>query len=230
MSLKDELAAYAAKTHADAWQRRKGTRVPDRDSVTFGTDAVEIQGTVLYADLADSTRLVTDHEDWFAAEVYKNYLYVAAKVIRARGGVITAYDGDRVMAVFIGDGKSTAAVKAGMQIQWAVGNIMQPALRAQYPTRTYAIKQKVGVDTSTLLVAKTGIRASDDLVWVGTAANNAAKMAALNLSQRTLITPAVYTELSPAAQKTNGNVMWSNLGSGALGIDIYGTTYTWAFD
>lgn len=72
--------------------------------------------------------------------------------------------------------------------------------------------------------------ASDDLVWVGTAANNAAKMAALNLSQRTLITPAVYNDLSPATQETNGKVMWTNPGSGALGIDVYGTTNTWAFD
>src|SRR4051812_36873707 len=74
----------------------KARRSRRRTISKLSNDAVEIDGTVLYADLAESTPLVKGYKDWFAAEVYKNYLYCAARIIRLRGGVITAYDGDRV--------------------------------------------------------------------------------------------------------------------------------------
>lgn len=78
------------------WARRKGTVVPDTTTIQHSNDAVEIDGTVLYADLADSTGLVLGYRDWFAAEVYKTYLLTACELIRNNGGTITAFDGDRV--------------------------------------------------------------------------------------------------------------------------------------
>ena len=91
------------------WKRRKGQKVPEAEDVQLGNDAVEIEGTVLYADLKDSTGLVLGYKDWFAAEVYKCYLRVACEIIRNNGGTISAFDGDRVMAVFIGDSKNSNA-------------------------------------------------------------------------------------------------------------------------
>ena len=68
-------------------------------NIQLGNDAVKLEGTVLYADLDDSTKLVDTMSPEFAAEVYKSYLVCAARIIRDQGGVITAYDGDRIMAV-----------------------------------------------------------------------------------------------------------------------------------
>jgi hypothetical protein len=48
---------------------------------------------VLYADLADSTKLVDEYQRPFAAEIYKTFLHCAGKIIRAEDGTITAYDG-----------------------------------------------------------------------------------------------------------------------------------------
>jgi class 3 adenylate cyclase len=76
--------------------------------VKLGNDAVKLSATVLYADLADSTKLVDGHTKQFSAEIYKTFLHCAAKIIRSEDGVITAYDGDRVMAVFIGDRRIAA--------------------------------------------------------------------------------------------------------------------------
>ena len=111
MALKEELDAYVKKTHADAWTKRAGQKVPETEDLKLGNDAVTIDGTVLSTDLAESTSLVSSYRDFFVAEVYKNYLYCAARIIRSQGGTITAYDGDRVMAVFIGDSKNTSATK-----------------------------------------------------------------------------------------------------------------------
>ena len=50
--------------------------------------------------------MVDRHEESFSAEIYKTYLYAAARIIRSQGGVVVAYDGDEVMAVFIGGSKN----------------------------------------------------------------------------------------------------------------------------
>jgi class 3 adenylate cyclase len=98
MALKEDLQADVKKIFADSWTTRNGTTVPDPSTVQLGNDAVNLDATILYADLDGSTNLVDTETATFAARIYKAYLKVAAKIIRAEGGVITAYDGDRIMA------------------------------------------------------------------------------------------------------------------------------------
>lgn len=227
MGLKEELQNYVTKTHKDEWAKREGQKVPEAEDLGLSNDAVLLEGTVLYADLADSTSMVKGYKDWFAAEVYKNYLYCAAKVIRATGGTITAYDGDRIMAVFIGGNKNTAAASCGLKINYAVTYIVQPAIKKQYPKSTFVLKQKVGIDTSPLFVARTGIRGSNDLVWVGNAANNAAKLADLDRACATYISATAYGPVH-GDTKYGGDPrrpMWTDLGVTGLGYRIYGSTW-----
>lgn len=230
MGLREELQNHVAETHGSAWKKREGQKVPSADDVQLANDAVLLDGTVLYADLAESTDLVQNFKDWFAAEVYKNYLYCAARLIRARGGEITAYDGDRIMAVFIGGQKNTAAAKCALQINWARKHILQAGITKQYPKTSFTLRQKVGIDTSKLFVARTGIRGSNDLVWVGNAANRAAKMAALDTGYPTYLSGASYDMLLDSskygvADKKN---MWTDLGTKDLGYRIYGSSWWWS--
>ncbi|MFC7495503.1 MULTISPECIES: hypothetical protein [unclassified Nocardioides] len=230
MTLKDELETYVQNVLDEQWQRRQGQKVPDPEDLPLKNVAVELDATVLYADLAGSTKMVKGYKDWFAAEVYKSYLYCAAKIIRARGGSITAYDGDRVMGVFIGDSKNTDAAKCGLQISWATKNIVTAKLNKKYPKTAFTVKQRVGIDTSKLFIARTGIRGSNDLVWVGNAANNAAKMAALDPKYPTYISADVYGMLNDSS-KYGGDPkrnMWTDLGSADLGYKIYGSTFWWS--
>lgn len=230
MPLKNELEVYVQKVLDEQWQRRSGQKVPDTDDVALKNEAVELDATVLYADLAGSTKMVKGYKDWFAAEIYKTYLYCATKIIRANGGVITAYDGDRVMGVFLGDTKNSSAAKSGLQINWACRAIISASVKAKYPDTDFSLRQRVGIDTSKLFVARTGIRGSNDLVWVGNAANNAAKMAALDPGYPTYITGDVYSMLLEWA-KFGGEEprrdMWTDLGASALGYRIYGSSWSW---
>jgi class 3 adenylate cyclase len=231
MALSDDLKLYVKDTHRGVWSTRDGQNVPDADDLKLSNDAVKIEGTVLYADLAESTALVKGYKKDFAAEIYKNYLYCAGKIIRLRGGTITAFDGDRIMAVFIGDGKNSAAARCALNINWAVINILRPATKEQYPKASYVLKQKVGIDTSDLFVARTGFRGSNDLVWVGNAANNAAKMAALSTSYPAYISADVYGSLNEESKYANDprRDMWTSLGTNDLGSHIYGSTFHWGF-
>ncbi|MDF0513457.1 hypothetical protein PX701_07480 [Agromyces sp. H3Y2-19a] len=230
-SFESELTDFADKTYRTGWTVRQGRKVPDVDDLTAGNDAVTFEGVVLYADLTESTALVRGYNNWFAADVYKTYLYCAGRIITNCGGSITAYDGDRVMGVFIGETKADDAAFAGLKINYAVHRILNPALVRQFgdSLNGFVLKQKVGIDISELFVAKTGVRASNDLVWVGNAANNAAKMAALNLGYSTYISQAVYDALSEPV-RYNGEPrqhMWSRAMTGAVPGTMYGSNWWW---
>ena len=98
MGLKDDLEKEVKKIFGDTWTSRKGTVVPTTDDIGLGNDGVELDAAVLYADLTDSTSLVSGYSQEFAAEIYKCYLRCAAKIIRAEGGSITSFDGDRIIS------------------------------------------------------------------------------------------------------------------------------------
>ena len=193
-----ELDAMVDDVLRVQWSRREGRKVPEVEQLALtGNVGVEIEATVLYADLAQSSALVEGYADWFAAEMIKIFLMCAAEVVRNNDGVITAYDGDRVMGIFTGDFKNSNAAKCGLQINYAITKIVNPKLAARYPKSLYAIRHGVGIDTSSLLAARTGVRAANDLAWVGTAANDAAKLSSLrHADNATYISSSVYQRLN----------------------------------
>jgi len=231
MSILSELRSQVAAILNTSWKTRDGQIVPEPESVRLGNDAVLIDGTVLYADLVQSTGLVDGFKNYFAAEIYKSFLVSACRLIRSEGGEVTAFDGDRVMAVFIGTNKNSSAAKAALKINWVVKNVVNPAIKSQYPDTAYAVSHVVGVDTSPLFVAKTGIRGSNDLVWVGRAANYAAKLCDIrDAPYATYITTDVFGRLSEEA-KLGGNpkrLMWEKATWTETGQTIYRSNWWWA--
>ncbi|MBL0059031.1 MAG: adenylate/guanylate cyclase domain-containing protein [Elusimicrobia bacterium] len=211
------------------WAIREGRKVPEASDIQLGNDAITLAGTVLYADMSDSTELVNGYKPWFAAEIYKSYLVGACRIIRANGGEITAFDGDRVMGVFVGDQKNTSAAKAALKINFIVRKI-NDAIKAKFPTTSFILRQKIGIDTSDLFVVRTGIRNSNDLVWVGRAANFAAKMCSINEAGfPTFITEQVFNKLADET-KFSGNprrAMWEKQIWQEFGIVIYRSNWWW---
>ncbi len=228
MGLGDDLNSEVRKVLQEMWSQREGQVVPESDSLGLYNDAVTLEGTVLYADLDDSTQLVDMEEPWFAAEIYKCYLACAARIIRAEGGEITSYDGDRIMAVFIGDAKNDSAARAALKINFAVQKTINPAIRDEYPDDSYSVKHVVGIDTSHLFVARTGIRGANDLVWVGRAANYAAKLSA-RAGPATQITAKVYRRLSQDVKiGSDGQNMWKSTMAPEIGNkQIYTSSWRW---
>ncbi len=230
MALKAELEGEVAKIFRQAWEERDGQLVPSPEDLRLGNDAVKLDATVLYADMSDSTKLVDQYPPGFAAEIYKSYLTCAAEIMKSEGGIITAYDGDRIMGVFIGDAKNTTAARTALKINGAVINIINPALARQYPKATYKLKHVVGVDTSSLLAARIGVRNDNDLVWVGRAANYAAKLCAINEENSIFISGEVFDRLNESSkyQSMTGTPMWTEWVWYAMdNMRIYNSKWTW---
>ena len=227
MSLGDDLNSEVRKILRERWTTREGEVVPDPEDLGLGNDAVLLDGTVLYADLNGSTNLVETMEPEFAAEVYKCFLTCAARIIRAEGGEITGYDGDRIMAVYLGNSKNSDAASTALKINYSVIHIIGPAIKDQYPHTSYTVRHVVGIDTSNLFVARVGVRGDNDLVWVGRAANFAAKLSD-GAGPPSQITGDVYNKLSKSSKYSNdGRNMWTQTTAPALGHKTIYTSDWW---
>lgn len=232
MAFVDDLKSEVTKIFRDRWTTREGRVVPEPEDLQLSNDAVEFEkATVLYADLSGSTAMVNAENWMFAAEVYKTFLYCAAKLVREEGGKITSYDGDRIMGVFVGNTPCTSAAKCALKINYAVEKIINPALKVQYPQSTFTVKQVVGIDTSSIRAARTGVRGGNDIVWIGRAANYAAKLTELNLAEKSWITKDVYEKLHESAKLggTPKRDMWKAYEwPQNNNYPIYGSTWWWA--
>jgi class 3 adenylate cyclase len=232
MGFAADIEAEVKRIFRESWTVTKATVVPGPNSIALEkNDAKQMDfGTVLYADLSGSTNMVNTKKREFAAEVYRSYLYSAAQIIRSEGGDVTAYDGDRIMAVFLGDGPNTSAAKSALKINHAVTKIINPAIAAQYGDGVYTVKQVVGVDRSPLFVARTGVRGDNDLVWVGRAANYAAKLTEISNDAATYITGEVFDCLHDSAKYggTNNEMMWRERQWTQMNnMRIYSSTWMW---
>lgn len=232
MSFATDIEAEVKRIFRERWTVTKATVVPGPNSIALEkNDAKEMDwGTVLYADLSGSTSMVNTKPREFAAEVYRAYLYSAAQIIRAEGGEVTAYDGDRIMAVFLGDSPNTCAAKSALKINQAVTKIINPAIVAQYGEGIYTVKQVVGIDRSPLFVARTGVRGGNDLVWVGRAANYAAKLSEISNDASTFITGEVFDCLHDSAKYggANNEMMWRERQWAPMNnMRIYSSTWIW---
>ena len=234
MALSDDLRSHVAGLFAREWNIATGRVVPNSEgTLTLKNDGTTLDATVLYADLADSTVLVDTYPAWFAAEIYKAFLTCAARIISVEGGEITAYDGDRVMAVFIGEMKADRAVRTAQKINWAVLNIIRPAIALNYPSASYVLKHVCGIDSSELLVAKIGVRAATDLVWVGRAANYAAKLASEDDAHSTYITADVYFEATDRVKLAGGvgeNLWWLTPTTTLPHMNVVASNSEWRID
>ncbi len=213
MTSKEDLTAKVQEFVEEFWgEIPNGYAVPMPEDLTFGNTGRRLNACLLYADICGSTAMVDDLVDTRAAEYYKAYLHCAAKIIKRNGGEISAYDGDRVMAVFLGDSKEDEAVGAALELSYAVDEIINPEFSALYTTSHRQLRHTVGIDSGTVLVSKTGVRIDSDLVWVGAAANYAAKLNSfdgLNSDYPIRITQEVFAALSRACLVGSENqTMW----------------------
>ncbi|MGJ7442976.1 adenylate/guanylate cyclase domain-containing protein [Aquipuribacter sp. MA13-6] len=234
MSLKDELETSVNDLLAAEWNRQDATTVPATDGVVLKNGAKDVDATYVYADLAGSTKLAQSTKDWAAAKIIRVYLSTATRILKANGGEIRSFDGDRVMAIFIGASKNTAAAKAGLQINWAIDNLIQPTLDAKWSSLSWKCDHGVGIDTGKAMIVRGGVRGDNDLVSVGSAPNIAAKLSGVRTSgKRVLISAAVYRLLHESA-KLGGKAktdMWTQLGTTSFGgkaVTYYGSNWRWS--
>lgn len=106
--------------------------------------------------------------------------------------------------------------------------LINPLVEKQYPKKGYKVRQAVGIDTSDLFVARTGVRGSNDLVWVGRAANIAAKLCSLRRGNyASWATASTYNAMSKDVKYARDGVtsMWEARTWNEQSLTVYCSTY-----
>lgn len=225
MTNSNDLSSEISQILNETWDITKTTLIPEPEDIRLSNHAKDLENvTVLYADIDESTNMVQNYKWWFSAEVYKCYLKCAARIIKDEGGAITAYDGDRIMGIFNGNNKNNNAVRAAMKISYAVDKIINPAIKKRYNNTEFTLKHQIGIDTSQIFAARTGVRGSNDIVWIGRAANFAAKLTSLS-NKPILITASVYENIQDNLKiNSNGTNAWIHFVWTEMNIGIYGSS------
>lgn len=229
MSISDDIKTRSLEVFRTNWQTNPGIHVPSPAEIKLSNAATYFErATVLYADLDASTDLVDRNSWWFAAEVYKSYLYASARIVSAEGGTITSYDGDRIMAIFVGARQTSNAALAALKINHAVKYLVQPELQRAYSTEKYVIRHKVGIDTSPIRAVRTGMRGDNDITWVGRAANYAAKLNAIPVDPEIWVTKAAFEKIRGEYKIWDNRAIWTKrIWSQMNDQEVYASGWTW---
>ncbi|MGN7839469.1 adenylate/guanylate cyclase domain-containing protein [Stenotrophomonas sp. 22385] len=224
MSLSDDLLSRVEKIASSAWDITPGRVVPDLTALPLANAGKSLRACILYADLSDSTGIVGRNIPSRAAEYYKAFLHCASRLIIHNGGIIEAYDGDRVMGVFLGIGKEQNAVQTAFQLVRAMETVVNKTFSQYYGATHEQLKFTVGIDTGEVLVCKAGVRGDSDLVWVGAPANYAAKLNSfkgLDHAYPIRITDGVFRQLPDShLYRRDGKIAWAGAYN-AVGVDHY---------
>lgn len=195
------------------FDQRDGRVVPTTDDVALKNGAVKIEAAFLYADLAGSAKLSKTCPWSTTAKILRAFLDCSTRLIIKHGGHVRSFDGDRVMGVFIGDSKNSNASICGREIHWSVRKIIQPAAAKQFKSISdngVEIRNCSGIDVGEVRAIRSGIRASNDLIWIGKAASFSAKLSDVrDGGYCTYISSRTYNKLSKEAKfDEQGKNMW----------------------
>lgn len=224
--LKNKINAYAT----EPYEIEATTIIPDTDNpkLTYGNKGLTCEYTFLFVDIRKSSKLHETYGYQKAAKIYQSFHEINVRIIKSNNGEVRAFDGDRIMAVFAGEGKNSAAAKTALQIKWGIENILNPTLS----TKIYF---GAGIDTGKILVTKIGKgrnKNTNDLVWIGKADNYASHLAN-EASGSAIISAEVYNKLNTQSKLSGDKNMWSSkslkLKNGTI-VNCYESTYSWEFD
>jgi len=200
--------------------------MPHPDRLNLKDGGIIYDGTVLYADIVGSTALGVRFGYDGAAKIIQSYLLAASRLAVDWDGDVTAYDGDRVMAVFGGDEQEQNAVDCAFSLAHVVRRVLNPMINQTFgkPRLARHLVSCCGIDTGEMLAVKIGLRGNTDLLWSGRPANFAAKLCAhREPAYDTVITGKVFQRLGEAQTRSRGVAIWKRFKCNGLGTMVLGS-------
>ena len=138
------------------------------------------------------------------------------QLVKNAGGEIRSFDGDRVMGVFLGNSKHSSAASCALKMNHVVTKILRPKAEARFPSLVrngFRLTHCAGIHTSQVLVVRGGVHGDNDLVFIGSAPNLAAKLSEIrNSPYHSYITHAAFRSLDRHAKTSSqGKQMWEKV-------------------
>lgn len=234
MSDKEEFVKGVDGYFEGAYEVTSGTVIPNIADIPFGKVGRELDLTMMFIDIRESTKIVDSFRRVTAAKMYKSFLWGVAKIARDNNGELRSFNGDGVLMAFIGPSKQNNAVKAAMQMKWFCTEVLKPRIESYFKNNSELADMEfnfgIGIDSGKVLVVRGGIKGenNNDLVWVGNATNYAVKLSNRSIDgYHIYISKEVYTALDDS-HKLGGSPkrnMWEARTWNEM--DIYRTSWHW---
>ncbi|MGN6100704.1 MAG: adenylate/guanylate cyclase domain-containing protein, partial [Devosia sp.] len=213
------LPAEAASAPALALEPKSdallmASAAPASGSTPRSSQAERRQLTVMFCDLADSTRLSTELDPEDYRELIRSYQQACAAIIARQGGFLARYLGDGLLAYFgwpqSNEDDAERAVNAGLGIVAAVRGLPR-----KDGARPLAVR--VGIATGPVVVGDIiGEGAAEEAAVTGVTPNLAARLQQIAAPDSVVIAPAtrlllgdlfVYQSLGPRELKGIGQAI-----------------------
>ena len=210
------------------YETYKPRGVPEPGDIPLGKKAAQLEATALFIDLRQSSDITNSFRRQTAAKMFKSYFDGAVRITNAHSGTVRSFNGDGMLALFVGDFRSSNAAKAAMETVWFVREVLRPKFQRYFANNRSALGQDLsfdigcGLDDGVIYAVRVGIRGTNDVSWVGRCTNTAAKLSNGTLHPNNIaITREAYNRLHESRKtSTDGRRMWSNEVSGNLGGEV----------
>lgn len=152
----------------ESYTRSSTSSIPKKEDLTFGNTVKNIDHVkILYIDMRKSRKILTDSTTFWSVKIHKAFLLATTHCIEKANGHLRSFNGDGVLAFFIGENAASRAVKAAMEIKGFVIEINKTLVKNEINKIDFGI----GIAQGSIVVAKSGKSGDDqtkqDLIWVG---------------------------------------------------------------
>lgn len=214
---KAELTSLVDGYLAGTYETYQPRGVPEPADIPLGKKAAKLEATALFIDLRQSSDITNAFRRQTAAKMLKSYFDGAVRIINANNGKVRSFNGDGMLALFVGDSQSNNAVKAAMQVRWYVEHVLWPKFNGYFAANAAARGGRLdfsigaGLDYGDIYAVRIGIRGTNDVAWVGRCTNTAAKLSnTLHHPRSVGVTRAVYKRLNRNRKYSDDRHMWSD--------------------
>ena len=148
---------------------KEDTRVvPKKQDLTFGNTTKKMSFAVaLYVDMRKSRKILSDASTFWSIKIHSAFLLALTHCVERRDGHMRSFNGDGILAFFVGENASSKAVRAAMDMKGFVLKISELLENEDVSKIDFGI----GIAQGEIMVAKSGKAGDDqtkqDLIWVG---------------------------------------------------------------
>jgi len=175
----------------------KGRELPDIDDIDLAAGR-SLKAAILYNDLRGFSQMIASNPDRRSLLVLDSFVSEMTRITSEFHGVVVDCAGDRIMSVFCRPHNDTSvrpiheAVICAFWMQTVVYRVLNPILNQ---IKLPSISCGIGIDYGQVTVARVGIRNRNKLVFLGNAANWAAKIEDIAGAGETNISTTVHRNL-----------------------------------
>lgn len=218
MTLLETLNEKVAQYLEGDYQTSSPRTVPNPEDIPLGNGAAELTATALFIDVRQSSDITNAFRRQTAAKMMKAYFDGTVRIVNANEGQVRSFNGDGLLALFIGDFRSSNAAKAAMQVSYFVSEILGGSFSRYFAANRAAVGNSLdfsvgaGLDDGVILAVRVGIQGTNDVAWVGRCTNTAAKLAGIMPAGRIAATREVFNRLHESRKfgSQTGASMWSD--------------------